>query len=55
MSLKPKLIPYALIILFVLVLPSQADEYCTTADACSAGAENADIRLGNDSYICITD
>jgi hypothetical protein len=34
MSHKLKIISYALIILFVLVLPSQADAQCYTPDAC---------------------
>ena len=46
---KLKIISYALIILLILVLPSQADEYCTTADMCAAAAQSAELRLGNDS------
>ena len=47
---KLKIISYALIILFVLILPSQADEYCTTADMCAAAAQAEGLRLGNNSY-----
>ncbi|MDC0207103.1 hypothetical protein OAL04_07695 [Nitrospinae bacterium] len=38
---KLKITSYALIILLVLVLPSQADEYFTTADMCAAAAQAA--------------
>ena len=44
---KLKIISYSLIILFVLILPSQADEYCTTADMCAAAAQAAGNMLGN--------
>ena len=42
-----KVTSYALIILLILVLPSQADEYCTTADMCRAAAQAAGKMLGN--------
>jgi hypothetical protein len=45
-----KVTSYALLILLLLVLPSQADEYCTTKDACASAAEAEGLRLGNDSY-----
>ena len=45
-----KVTSYALLILLLLVLPSQADEYCTTADMCAAAAQAEGLRLGNDSY-----
>ena len=44
---KLKITSYALIILLILVLPSQADEYCTTADMCAAAAQAAGKMLGN--------
>ena len=44
---KLKITSYALIILLILVLPSQADEYCTTADMCAAAAQAAGKKLGN--------
>ena len=42
-----KVTSYALLILLLLVLPSQADEYCTTADMCAAAAQAAGKMLGN--------
>ena len=42
-----KITSYALIILLILVLPSQADEYCTTEDMCAAAAQAAGKMLGN--------
>ena len=45
---KLKITSYALIILLILVLPSQADEYCTAADMCAAAAEAAGKMLGNE-------
>ena len=48
MSQKLNIIFYALIILLILVLPSQADEYCTTEDMCAAAAQAAGKMLGNE-------
>ena len=42
-----KVTSYALLILLLLVLPSQADEYCTTAQTCAAAAQAAGKMLGN--------
>ena len=51
---KLKITSYALIILLILVLPSQADEYCTTADMCAAAAQAAGKMLGNEGKNGIT-
>ena len=49
-----KVTSYALIILLILVLPSQADEYCTTAQTCAAAAQAAGKMLGNQGKNGIT-
>ena len=49
-----KVTSYALLILLLLVLPSQADEYCTTADMCRAAAQAAGKMLGNQGKNGIT-
>jgi hypothetical protein len=54
MSQKLNIIFYALIILLILVLPSQADEYCTTEDMCAAAAQAAGKMLGNEGKNGIT-
>jgi hypothetical protein len=51
---KLKITSYALIILLILVLPSQADEYCTTEDMCAAAAQAAGKMLGNEGKNGIT-
>ena len=50
---KLKITSYALIILLVLVLPSQADEYFTTVDMCAAAAQAAKRKTGYGNGECV--
>ena len=47
---KLKIISYSLIILFVLILPSQAVAQCLTQDECAASAEAQGLKLGGAGY-----
>ena len=47
---KLKVTSYALIILLLLVLPSQAVAQCNTQDACAAAAQAIGLELGGNGY-----
>ena len=47
---KLKIISYALIILFVLILPSQAVAQCLTQDECAAAADAQGLQQGGAGY-----
>ena len=47
---KLKITSYALIILLLLVLPSQAAAQCNTQDACAAAAQAKGLILGGNGY-----
>ena len=47
---KLKIIAYSLIILFVLILPSQAVAQCLTKDECAAAAEAQGLQRGGADY-----